>query len=326
MRVAILGAMVDLLLHIGHHKTGTTTVQRALNVNRERLAESGILYPKTGLRGEAHHLLAEVKWKADHEGAETLFESLRDEVERAEPRLVVLSSEQFYHRKGLRPSLSALRRIFETVDVIAFLRRQDEYLEASYAQKLKRGLMEEDEAAYLRWALESGRMDHGTHIARWHGARGVDSLAVHATEEGNRVDALAVLLEYLGEFPELDPTPRLNVRLSRHAVELMRLLKHEYGDIPSPGRTIEVLTAWSADRDEPASWNHFWSAGQRTDFLRSFDESNDRAAATLGRVKPLFTGVPSDDGEPYPGLPGGVIDELVVLLNDHGVEVDRQRI
>jgi hypothetical protein len=36
------------LLHIGPHKTGTTMIQDALHLARERLAAQGVVYPGTG--------------------------------------------------------------------------------------------------------------------------------------------------------------------------------------------------------------------------------------------------------------------------------------
>jgi len=38
---------VDLVLHIGTGKTGTTSIQSFMNANRSRLAELGFLYPRT---------------------------------------------------------------------------------------------------------------------------------------------------------------------------------------------------------------------------------------------------------------------------------------
>ncbi|NBB97279.1 MAG: hypothetical protein GVY34_03785, partial [Alphaproteobacteria bacterium] len=40
--------------HIGHHKTGTTSLQTFLSQNSHRLAQTGILYPWTDFEGAAH--------------------------------------------------------------------------------------------------------------------------------------------------------------------------------------------------------------------------------------------------------------------------------
>jgi hypothetical protein len=47
--------MGRLILHIGTHKTGTTSIQRGLSRNRERLKEAGIWYPGYDLIGTKSH-------------------------------------------------------------------------------------------------------------------------------------------------------------------------------------------------------------------------------------------------------------------------------
>src|SRR5688500_5651714 len=37
--------MRDILIHCGVHKTGTSSIQRALAANRTKLLEAGVLYP-----------------------------------------------------------------------------------------------------------------------------------------------------------------------------------------------------------------------------------------------------------------------------------------
>ena len=49
--------MARVVLHIGTHKTATTTLQDTLATNRALLAEQGIVYPSIG-RATGHHTLA----------------------------------------------------------------------------------------------------------------------------------------------------------------------------------------------------------------------------------------------------------------------------
>jgi hypothetical protein len=48
---------MDLLLHVGLHKTGTTTVQACLSASAQALKGHGILYPSTGLWADQHALI-----------------------------------------------------------------------------------------------------------------------------------------------------------------------------------------------------------------------------------------------------------------------------
>src|SRR5699024_12805516 len=52
--------MTTVYLHIGAHKTGTTALQYFLWNNRKRLRKEGYLYPKLGLGGYSHGVLANV--------------------------------------------------------------------------------------------------------------------------------------------------------------------------------------------------------------------------------------------------------------------------
>ena len=46
-----------LVLHIGQHKTGTTSLQRSLSLNRAGLASRGVVYPRLPGWRDAHHAL-----------------------------------------------------------------------------------------------------------------------------------------------------------------------------------------------------------------------------------------------------------------------------
>jgi hypothetical protein len=47
---------MEVICHIGHHKTGTTTLQAFLSQNSHRLLQAGILYPWVEMQGAAHAL------------------------------------------------------------------------------------------------------------------------------------------------------------------------------------------------------------------------------------------------------------------------------
>jgi len=46
--------MARLILHIGTHKTATTTIQNSFHANRKLLAQHGLIYPDLG-RAAGHH-------------------------------------------------------------------------------------------------------------------------------------------------------------------------------------------------------------------------------------------------------------------------------
>jgi len=93
---------VPLLIHVGRHKTGSTSVQQCLQALEHPLGRLGVLYPHTGRLGGQHLL-----WPASALGThpavppeqwcalEALQSALQEEQARRRPRLLMLSSEVF---------------------------------------------------------------------------------------------------------------------------------------------------------------------------------------------------------------------------------------
>jgi hypothetical protein len=96
---------MDLLIHVGLHKTGTTSVQRGIFEAREELKDMGILYPSAGLVEAAHHLfpgcLIPNHQFLNHKspGRSLVLgdyvSAMLEETRACGPNLVVLSSEVF---------------------------------------------------------------------------------------------------------------------------------------------------------------------------------------------------------------------------------------
>jgi hypothetical protein len=94
---------MDLLLHVGLHKTGTTAVQMALSQKDAMLRHHGILYPRSGLFS-CQHALIPGSLLPTHPFLDQCDRSLdpghytsllRAELELIKPRLVIMSSEVF---------------------------------------------------------------------------------------------------------------------------------------------------------------------------------------------------------------------------------------
>jgi hypothetical protein len=142
---------MDLQIHVGLHKTGTTTVQDALFRNRELLARSGILYPSTGLHGPQHALipgcLIAIHPSLDQEPRSTdlshYLDALQAEVRQAKPRLTVISSEVFTETIFYEPSaclqlIAALSQLFDRTSIL-LTRRALKHQALSSLKNMQRG-------------------------------------------------------------------------------------------------------------------------------------------------------------------------------------------
>jgi hypothetical protein len=150
----------ELFLHIGGQKTGSTSIQAAAALNRDRLLRDGILYPRTpGAKnhikltlfswdgGKTNHLpiaagLADgeayQKFKGEFVG------DLRAEIARSGATKVLLSNEHLSSRLKQPGQLArladALRALAETIVIVVYLRPQHELLLSSYSTSIKGGI------------------------------------------------------------------------------------------------------------------------------------------------------------------------------------------
>ncbi|HID68139.1 MAG TPA: hypothetical protein EYP31_07770 [Roseibacterium sp.] len=167
---------MKLVLFIGHHKVGTTSLQDFLSRNAVPLARSGILYPSVEFEGmammlasaitgqdpvdvlpinarEPHNALA-FRMLADHQkgkvppfhkglpGLGQMFRAINKQIEFLDPHTVILVAEVFANFAPADPALiERLKDAFPGADItlIATLRRIDEYLASWHGQRLTFG-------------------------------------------------------------------------------------------------------------------------------------------------------------------------------------------
>ncbi len=93
-----------LILHIGHPKTGTTTLQKTLQASRASLADAGILHPNTGSHHNHKVLLPYLTSTQDNldsnstkvANSQKQWGNVIKEVTTSKPNTVILSSEGFF--------------------------------------------------------------------------------------------------------------------------------------------------------------------------------------------------------------------------------------
>jgi hypothetical protein len=94
---------MDLLLHVGLHKTGTSAAQQLLHSKSADLKDHGILYPDSGIYG-IHHALIPGCLIPEHpfldrvqrsRNLDDYIDSLQAETSQCDPALTIISSEVF---------------------------------------------------------------------------------------------------------------------------------------------------------------------------------------------------------------------------------------
>ena len=136
-----------LLLHIGMHKTGSTSLQRFFVRNRAVLKLMGIDYPKafdaSGKRLPKHNDLFQAIWhEKDFGTAHPVLGASAGRVDQLARRIethriTVLSAEGFSGESpAFAEAFAPLRGRFD-IKVICFLRRQDDWAQSFYKQMVQ---------------------------------------------------------------------------------------------------------------------------------------------------------------------------------------------
>jgi hypothetical protein len=190
-----------LVLHIGVHKTGSTSVQNALAANAGLLARHGILYPKyPGAPAQVtnHNRLA---WEI----AEGVIDiaKLREWAEslaQKDARTLIISAEEFCKLKSLE-FLACFQEHFE-IEVVLYLRRQDSWINSWYNQNVKWPYLRElsgcTPTEFLAHLQEFFWIDYFETVERWAQAVGKDRIHVRVLERGQIEDPLADMCDICG--------------------------------------------------------------------------------------------------------------------------------
>ncbi|NNE81158.1 MAG: hypothetical protein HKN18_12900 [Silicimonas sp.] len=221
---------MELTIHIGPHKTGTTAIQTAFARAAPALRKEGLLYPKTNWHHPAQHRLAfALKNRAipgaDKPDIDTETDELLYALDRFRGDRVLLSSEEFF---ACPPeALSRLKdRLGVNTRVVTFLRRPDNFLISCYNQKIKQpgnGF----HAPIRRFLKDpyslTPEFDFPTHVTTWAEVFGKSAICLEVYENGPPLARLRALLGQ-GHMPP-GPPARLNASVPGVVADLMRHAK-----------------------------------------------------------------------------------------------------
>jgi hypothetical protein len=133
-------------IHIGMHKTGTTSIQLAIKEHAAELYKQGYLYPPIGPENEfkAHHDIARYLMKdTGHMPISEIEEDLFNIIGKTNLD-VILSSEDFlralyYNPARFQTFINKINGYFQVIYIIIYLRNQASFLQSNYFERLKYG-------------------------------------------------------------------------------------------------------------------------------------------------------------------------------------------
>lgn len=128
-----------VVLHIGRHKCGTSSLQQFLTEGREALLNSGFLYPRAGTGGKiAHHVLARElnpRLSPTSAASENLLNQIMLEKRDRKIHTIIFSSEALQNISDLARLRAALALLgARDVSVVCYFREQVDYAISAFRQ------------------------------------------------------------------------------------------------------------------------------------------------------------------------------------------------
>jgi hypothetical protein len=298
---------MELYLHIGTEKTGTTSIQAFMAANRSLLQQHQILYPRSpgetnhiGLAGSAQDRERGELWKKlairsieerDRYRAR-LEEELTAELRQHRYRCAIMSNEHCSSRLLEEAEVTALReflsKFFSRVRIIVYLRRQDDFLVSTYSTGVKNGQTPPLRVPKMR------RIDHRYNYAelldRWVAVFGKENLICRKFEKTSLIggDLLADFLDVTDcdSAWSWERPGALNSSLDAKCLEFLRLLNLQMARDERPHGLVPRLERIS---DGPLL---DLSEEDRAAFMKMVRPFNRRVA------KRFFGGVLPDSDDP----------------------------
>lgn len=288
-------------IHIGTEKTGSTAIQDYLNRNQQALIDDQrILVPTSLGKGTSVNLAAacqlsdkpdslrKMRGLQSSEQVNQYYKKLavawREEIERQQPKRLLLSCENFSSRlkteDEIRQLLAFVEPYASSVRILVYLRRQDAMIRSAYTTKIKNGFKGKFKFP------EPGQERHDVHydalLDRWAGVFSKEAIFVRLYEK-NRLHKQDVITDFCTtlEIPlTLErSSQRKNAFPGRKNLEMTRLLNSLVpvlvdGKKPNVSRAdiAQALSSLTFD-DEPIE-NETGS----TSFLQRFTNGNQAVA------------------------------------------------
>lgn len=329
-----------LVLHIGTHKTATTSIQHFCALNHSALRKCGYHFPRTGLSAYvANSLAAGLVHGREAEVAATLRKA-RSDAKKADCHTIVLSAESFYAMTAFfidfkgwprddywiseQRLIKKMRDCCEGLEVriLAYLRPQDEFAFSLYNQVVKNAVgVDYSYDEFISVARPA--FDYEGHFALWEKVFGSDHVRLR--------NFVTCRDEVIQDFCEtalkgncLDKAAKSEIfsnrRLTRDVLEMKRIFNRT-----RPDRSLAFVAARAFDKisddmpDRPGYQIFATTETRRRDFAQ-FEEGNVALAERheLGHL-------PTVNSSAEPAYPGLATDKALEVSLRYRMAMDRLR-
>jgi len=219
--------MKRVVLHIGTHKTGSTSIQSFLARNYEHLIARGVLFPLGGRYDNSNHAPLAWELRAFAELGNAKLPEMADwqgiiaELNKSLAHTVIISSEEFclLPDNAIHLLAQLVREQRMNLEIVVFLRNQLSVLLSYYIELLKQGETDIDFSSFISKsyfmmgnAFNLIQFDYKLLLKKWEAQEGVKITAFEYLPEGNSVVGLMSLLVLKSECFDVES---IQVKLNR---------------------------------------------------------------------------------------------------------------
>ena len=278
--------MKTVYIHIGPHKTGSTSLQFLLSERARPLADAGYHYPSACRYHFAHHRLAfamkgmQDPTKGDKPDLNTEIDLLVAELNKSKMSNFIVSSEEFFSAKPAQIARFAGGLEGFEVRVIAYARRQDDLFYSIYNQAVKEKKnqyrqplrMAEERSPHLFADLQLYDC-----ISNWAAAFGMGNTKVILFEDGDVIENFLTAVG-LPVGKDIVAERSLNHGLSPKALDFFLFSKTATTDAEELSRLYDYAAKrWpSTQRETPMQKD------ARQEVLNQHRAANDKLFAEFG--------------------------------------------
>ena len=215
-------------IHIGVHKTGSTTLQRFFRLNADVLAEAGVLYPDIGISNSGHHEIAHAARRGEFKTG--LIAELSAFAKANGDAAALISTEAFdvLRRRPIKRLVASLKP--HEAKVFVYVRDFTRLVPSKYSQLTKSGENLADFDAFFERVVAREMAKAELPIERWASIVGWPNVRIRALDPRSLVggelipDALDALGLDQALLERCDPATLRPVNTTPHwtAVEAVR--------------------------------------------------------------------------------------------------------
>lgn len=324
------------IIHIGTHKTATSSIQTFCEKNRKHLLNTGTYYPVNKSGSKNHNFLACDLAFGRYAAVESCLKDMAKQAREHNADSVLISGESFYamnsfffklyHRQcddywfNEKKAVSKLKEFLSDheVVIICYLRRQDSFLESIYNQCIKHTPGFPGKIYEFKDLMHESLSYYGL-LNIWSECFGQQNMIVRNFEQSVKSSIVndfvysALSIESLEGFELNDD--HVNERLNRDVVEYKRLLNRVTLPIYEQIMLMRACQAMSKEIGGSFAFQSYMTFNERLELINNFSTENRKLVECFSIDADYLTLV--DDGGEHSVYPGLSVEVAIELMYRH---------